>query len=178
MFTYIVCSIWPIEMTLSGAPNPGDSERGSNSNKRILRILKSPRLQLRYQIVLCHMQDTRWWGLTPLLRCSLCILLGWIIHKRHLKNTVIFLFWVVSCTFFKEINCDASFHVAEKLTAWSFSMTAAPRSVCFFFLTGELVGFPSMTRCCKHMFSKSVLFFFFFFFLQKQASTYTVNIFR
>ena len=33
-------------------------------------------LELRHQIVLCHIQDTRWWGgvLPTLQRCNRCIL--------------------------------------------------------------------------------------------------------
>ena len=38
MFGQIVCSIWPIDKTLSGAPTPGQSEPGSNGNEGVLYI--------------------------------------------------------------------------------------------------------------------------------------------
>ena len=35
---HTVCSIWPIDKTLSGATNPGQSEPGSNGNEGVLHI--------------------------------------------------------------------------------------------------------------------------------------------
>ena len=35
---------------------------------------KIPVQEPHHQIVLCHIQNTHWWSLTPLQRCSLCIL--------------------------------------------------------------------------------------------------------
>ena len=38
MFAYIVCSIWPIDRTLSVAPNLGQIEPETNGNERVLYI--------------------------------------------------------------------------------------------------------------------------------------------
>ena len=35
---------------------------------------KAPRVESHHQIILCHVQDTRWGHLTLLQRCSRCIL--------------------------------------------------------------------------------------------------------
>ena len=37
---HTVCSIWPIDRTLSGATSPGQSEPESNDNERVLHILQ------------------------------------------------------------------------------------------------------------------------------------------
>ena len=39
-------SIWPIEMTLSGATTPGQSRSRSDDNKEVLHIPKAPRYQI------------------------------------------------------------------------------------------------------------------------------------
>ena len=61
-------SIWPINRTLSGATTPGQSESGSEGNKGLLHIPQNS------SITLMSYQDTRCRSLTPLQRCSLCIL--------------------------------------------------------------------------------------------------------
>ena len=38
LFAYIVCSIWPIDRTLSGATTLGQNGLGSNGNKGVLHI--------------------------------------------------------------------------------------------------------------------------------------------
>ena len=47
---------------------------GAMAMKRYSAFPKAPALlEPHYQIVLCHIQDTRWASLTPLQRCSRCI---------------------------------------------------------------------------------------------------------
>ena len=41
MHKYAFSSIWPIDMTQSGATTPGQSGLGSDSNERVLRILQN-----------------------------------------------------------------------------------------------------------------------------------------
>ena len=60
-------SIWPIDRTLSGATPPSQSEPESDSKEGFLQIPQNS----SNQIVLCHMQDTRWESLTSLQRCSI-----------------------------------------------------------------------------------------------------------
>ena len=92
-------SIWPIDKTLSGATTPRQSGPGSNDNKVVLRIHQSssiieaspsdcfvsyPRnsLEVSYpseekrSVYSTAPADwaTRWGNLTPLQRCSRCIL--------------------------------------------------------------------------------------------------------
>ena len=38
MFAHTVCSIWPIDRTISGATTPGQSRPESNGNERVLHI--------------------------------------------------------------------------------------------------------------------------------------------
>ena len=38
LFTHIVCSLWSIDGTLSGATTPGQSGLGSNGNEELLHI--------------------------------------------------------------------------------------------------------------------------------------------
>ena len=40
-------SIWPIDVTLTDATNPDQSETGSNGNEEVLNILQSSNLWLR-----------------------------------------------------------------------------------------------------------------------------------
>ena len=48
-------SIWPIDKTLSGATNPGQSGSGSDFNEGVLAFPKAPASQEpHHQIVLCH----------------------------------------------------------------------------------------------------------------------------
>ena len=60
-------SIWPIDRNLSGASTVGQSGPGSDGKAPIL-------LEPHHQIVLCHIQHTRWRGHTPMQICSRCIL--------------------------------------------------------------------------------------------------------
>ena len=66
-------SIWPIDRTLSGATTLGQSGPGSNGKYSAFPI--APRLELHHHIIWCHIQDTLWWFLNLLQRCSQCILL-------------------------------------------------------------------------------------------------------
>ena len=63
-------SIWPIDRTLSGVTTPGLSWPGSNGNEGILRIRQS------FSITGASSSDclVSYLGLTPLQRCSRCIL--------------------------------------------------------------------------------------------------------
>ena len=67
-------SIWPIERTLSGAAVPGQTGPGRNNNEKYSLIPKTQQLEPLHQIVSYHMQDTHYWDITPLQRCSQCIL--------------------------------------------------------------------------------------------------------
>ena len=59
-------SIRPIARILSGATTPGQNGPGNGGSEGVVRI---PRISS------IHIQDTLWGGgLTPLQRCSLCIL--------------------------------------------------------------------------------------------------------
>ena len=79
-------SIWPIDRTLSGATTLSESEPGSDSNKGVLYIPQAPALlKHHHQIVWCHIQDTRWERLTPLQKCSRCILQPSRLGKLSLK---------------------------------------------------------------------------------------------
>ena len=53
-------SIWCIDRTLSGITTPSQSGFVSNCNKEILHNIQNSRTH--HQIVLCHIQDTRWWA--------------------------------------------------------------------------------------------------------------------
>ena len=73
-------SIWPIERTLSGATTPGQSGPGSNGNKGVLCIPQSSSITginltiWLFRVISGHL----WGGLTPLQRCSQCILQPWL----------------------------------------------------------------------------------------------------
>ena len=68
-------SIWPIGRTLSGATTPGQSGPGSNSNEGTLSIPQSSSItEARLSDCLVSYQDIHWRSLTPLQRCSQCIL--------------------------------------------------------------------------------------------------------
>ena len=51
LFAHIVCSIWPIDTTLSGATTQGQSEPRSNGNKVYSTFHKFWRLEPHCQIV-------------------------------------------------------------------------------------------------------------------------------
>ena len=83
-------SIWPIDRTLSGATTTGECGPQTDVNEGALRILQCLSIigaSLSDCLVLC--QDARCWeeGLTPLQKCSWCILrsqptrpmLGWVL---------------------------------------------------------------------------------------------------
>ena len=78
-------SIWPIDRTLSGATSPSRVDLVAIAMKGYSTFHKAPRLDIRRQIVLCHTQDICWGILTPLQRCSRCIL--------HFKPTRLLLKW-------------------------------------------------------------------------------------
>ena len=68
-------SIWPIDRTLSGTTTPRLSGHESDGNEGIPHIPIGPAfLETHDQIVKCHNQDIRWGNLSPLQRCSWCIL--------------------------------------------------------------------------------------------------------
>ena len=51
LFAHVVCSIWPIDRTLSGTTTPGQSEPGSNGNEGMPHIPKPPKLDCHSQII-------------------------------------------------------------------------------------------------------------------------------
>ena len=51
IWLHTVCSIWPIDRTLTGATTPGQSEPGSNGNEAYSTFPKSLRLETHYQVV-------------------------------------------------------------------------------------------------------------------------------
>ena len=56
-------SIWPLDMTLSGATTPGQSGPGSNGNERHSVFSKaSALLEPHHQIFKCYILYTRWGG--------------------------------------------------------------------------------------------------------------------
>ena len=65
--------IWPIDRTLSGATTPGQSGPGSNGNEKDTSY--SSKVQHFWSLIISLISDTCWRSLTPLQRCSLCILL-------------------------------------------------------------------------------------------------------
>ena len=68
-------SIWSIDRILSGAITPGQSGLRGDGNEGVLCIPQSSRTGFSpSDAVLWHIQDTCWWGLTPLQRYSWCIL--------------------------------------------------------------------------------------------------------
>ena len=69
-------SIWPVNRTLSGATPPGQSGPWSNSNKGILLIPQSSSITgvLLSAILTSHPGHSLGGGLTPLQKCSWCIL--------------------------------------------------------------------------------------------------------
>ena len=103
-------SIWPIYRTLPCGTTPGLSEPGSDGNEGVLCIT-----QPHYQIVSCHIQDTHCrWGLTPLQRCSRCILqlqptaqssAGWMAYY-YFRN---FLTWSLFFSFLCSIWFNGNF---------------------------------------------------------------------
>ena len=73
---HTVCSIWPIDRTLSGATTPGQSGPGSDDNEGVLYISQiSEAGVFPSDSLMSHPgHSLRWGGLTPLQRCSWCIL--------------------------------------------------------------------------------------------------------
>ena len=58
-------------MTLSGATTWGQSRPGSDDNEGYSAVFQNPSITgAPPQIVLCHIQDTHYWSLTLLQRCS------------------------------------------------------------------------------------------------------------
>ena len=69
-------SIRPIERTLSGATTRGQSGSGADmAMKEYTTFLKAPALLEPRHHIVCHIHDTSYRrGLTPLQKCSWCIL--------------------------------------------------------------------------------------------------------
>ena len=67
-------SIWPIDRTLSSATTLGQSGPRSNDNKGVLHIPQSSNTGASPSDYFVSYPRHSWWGLTPLLRCSQCIL--------------------------------------------------------------------------------------------------------
>ena len=87
-------SIWPINRTLSGATTQAQSGPGSNGNVGVLHILQSSSItRPHHQIVQCHIHDTHWGSLTPLHRCSQCIL-----QPQLIRQSSILASWEVACS--------------------------------------------------------------------------------
>ena len=63
--------IWPIDRTLSGATNPGQSGPETDGNEGIFHIVQSSSITRASD---CHIQDTHWGSLVSLQRCRQCIL--------------------------------------------------------------------------------------------------------
>ena len=65
-------------------------------------------LEPHHQIVQCHIQDTRWGSLTPLQRCSLCILQPFFLigydQLRCVFNVCRYAFNFSRCSFHPEIQ--------------------------------------------------------------------------
>ena len=69
-------SIWPIDRTLSGATTPGQSGPGSDDNEGVQRITLSSSITGALPSDCLESYPGLWGGgLTPLQRCSWCILL-------------------------------------------------------------------------------------------------------
>ncbi len=66
----------PLDRVLSGAIIPGQSGPRSDGNEGVLHMgpKASALLEPHHQIVLCHIRTLVRGGLTPLQRCSRCIL--------------------------------------------------------------------------------------------------------
>ena len=65
----------PFDRALPGATTPSQSGPGSNGNEGVLRIPQSPSITgTSPSDCLVSFQDTCWVGVTPLQRCSQCIL--------------------------------------------------------------------------------------------------------
>ena len=70
-----ISSIKPIDRALSGATTPGQSGPGSNSNEGVLHILQSSSITgTSPSDCLVPYSGHSWGGLTPLQKCSRCIL--------------------------------------------------------------------------------------------------------
>ena len=68
-------SVWPIDKTLCGATTPSDSGPGSDGNKGVFRIPQSSSItRTSPSDCLVSYSGHSWGSLTPLQRCSWCIL--------------------------------------------------------------------------------------------------------
>ena len=75
LFKLPLGSVRPIDRTLSGATHWARVDLGTMAMKELSAFTKARAIvEPHHQIVLCHKQDTRWKGFTPLQRCSRCIL--------------------------------------------------------------------------------------------------------
>ena len=74
---HAVSSIQPIDRALSGATTPCQRRARSHGNEGVLRIpqISSITGTSPSDCLESYIQDSRWVGLTPLQRCSSCILL-------------------------------------------------------------------------------------------------------
>ena len=82
---------WPIGRTKSGSTTPVKNGLGSNGNEGVLRIPQSSSITgVSPSDFLCHIQDSHWGRITPLRRCSRCILqpqpMGWML-SCHIQDT-------------------------------------------------------------------------------------------
>ena len=75
MLAHIVCSIWPINRTLSGSTTPSLSGPGSNGNERVLHIPQISKARtLPSDGLMSYAGHSLRRNLTFLFRCSQCIL--------------------------------------------------------------------------------------------------------
>ena len=71
---YTICSIWPIDRTLSGATTWSQSGLGSNSNEGVLYIPQSSKTgSLPLDGLVSYLRHSLGGSLTPLQRCIRCI---------------------------------------------------------------------------------------------------------
>ena len=112
MFAYIVCSIWPIDRTLSGATSPCQSEAGSNGNERVLHIPQISKAGSSPSDCFMSYPGHSFCGgyLIPQQRWS------WCIQYKNAKNFLIFSFHFFIFQFPK--NFDAIYHYVTWLRKW------------------------------------------------------------
>ena len=107
---HIVCSIWPIERTLSDATTAVDI--WAMAMKGYSTFPKSPKLVPSRQIVLCHIQDNRLKLVLPLCR-SVGVFYtpsrqGW--NRPELMSECYRMFWAIIMYIFRGISTDTSIH--------------------------------------------------------------------
>ena len=119
-------SIWPIDRTLSDATTPGQSEPESNGKERALHISQSSRLEPRYPMVLCHIQDTRCGGVFLLLITIKLHLFLWVLFENvtfkasNEKILTVFLIFVTATLNNRTlIYAQEKFSFESRLTNWS-----------------------------------------------------------